>query len=591
MKRNLRNFCQPVAKRTRSNNPKLNKGLVLNKKKVSIPWIAATKTRNYFFEDTLVDWLKLYGGRNRSASNNFKNNQTFNSFIIKKGIDFEKHIIKLINEKIPVNHVSDIYNIENVHKTIELIKKGVPVIHSAPLCNKYNKTYGIADLLVRSDYINKIINTDLEIDENSHAHKITDENYYYIVIDIKFCTLYLKNDGIHLRNSKKFRAYKSQVWIYNEALGHIQGYTPKQAYILGRRWQYVKKGIKYSNDSCFDKLGVIDYKNNDNFIVSLTKFALNWVRSNIKNGIKWNIYPPSNNDLYPNMCTDSYSYNSKKQNLAKNLGEITMLWNCSPKHRENALNNEVDSWKDSECNSSILGINGKKAEIIDKMIQINKQDSLVKPDNISNNDFDWKTPKLNELYVDFETFNDICKPFDSLPKQENFNIIYLIGTGWIENGIWKYKKFICEKPTIEDECNIMKNFIQWVDMKGNPPMFCWHAEETIWKRSVNNHKNQNLKLYDWIDMCKIFKKEPIVIKNCFGFGLKAIAKALQDHKLINVKLEADCCNGMTAMIRAWNCYQKYENPVEAPLMQDVIKYNEYDVKILQKIIEYLRLNH
>ena len=36
---------------------------------------------------------------------------------------------------------------------------------------------------------------------------------------------------------------------------------------------------------------------------------------------------------------------------------------------------------------------------------------------------------------------------------------------------------------------------------------------------------------------------------------------------------------------------KYENPVEAPLMQDVIKYNEYDVKILQKIIEYLRLNH
>ena len=178
-----------------------------------------------------------------------------------------------------------------------------------------------------------------------------------------------------------------------------------------------------------------------------------------------------------------------------------------------------------------------------------------------------------------------------MPEQKSFNIIYLIGAGWIENGEWKYKKFICDKPTKNEELTIMKNFIAWVEEIGSPPLFCWHAEQGIWNRSVNDHKNHNLVKYNWIDMCKIFRKEPIIIGNCFNFGLKSIGKALQDNKLINVKLEADCSNGMTAMIRAWNCYKNYENPIEAPLMQDVIKYNEYDVKVLWKIIDYLRLNH
>ena len=171
----------------------------------------------------------------------------FNSFIQKKGIDFEKHVVNLIKEKFPVVYVSEIYNIENVNKTIELIKKGVPIIYSAPLCNKNNKTYGVADLLVRNDYLNKIIDNDVLIEDC--------DKKYYTVIDIKYCTLQLKSDGIHLQNNKKLRAYKSQILIYNEALGNIQGYTPRYAYILGRRWKYTSKKIKYSNDNCFNKLG------------------------------------------------------------------------------------------------------------------------------------------------------------------------------------------------------------------------------------------------------------------------------------------------------------------------------------------------
>ena len=84
MKRNLLNSYQPVAKRTRSQKPVLTTGFEKKKRKLYIPWIAATKTRNFFFNDHLGDWLKLYGGRHRSSSNGFTNKKTFTDYIKKK---------------------------------------------------------------------------------------------------------------------------------------------------------------------------------------------------------------------------------------------------------------------------------------------------------------------------------------------------------------------------------------------------------------------------------------------------------------------------------------------------------------------------
>ena len=41
------------------------------------------------------------------------------------------------------------------------MKQGIPIIHSAPIYNRKNNTYGIIDLLVRSDYINKLFQEDI----------------------------------------------------------------------------------------------------------------------------------------------------------------------------------------------------------------------------------------------------------------------------------------------------------------------------------------------------------------------------------------------------------------------------------------------
>ena len=599
MKRSLRNSAEPVAKRTRSHNPKLTHEWVKKKRTIYTPWISATKTRNFFFNDHLCDWLKLYGGRTRSNSsgnftNNNNNNNTFSSYIKRKGIEFETQIIKLLAQKFHLVTVSDVYNASQIDKTIEYMKQGIPIIHSAPLSNKKNKTYGIADLLVRNDILNQLIDTPVDIEEGRASKLGVD--YYYVVIDIKYQTLKLKSDGIHLLNNNAIRAYKAQTWIYNEAVGLIQGFTPSCAYILGRRWIYKSKGEKFMNESCFSRLGVIDFVNMDKFVTMQIRFALKWNREVIKYGAKWIVNPPSRIELYPTIGVDSGKFNSFKKNLANELGEITMLWQCNIKNRKIAISNGIMSWKDPKCTGNKLGMSGAYENTVNKIITINQGDIKITPHKIRNNIGNWQVKNRKEFFIDFETFSDICQPFDSLPVQKRFNRIYLIGIGWLENGIWNYKKLITKYNTDVEEANIIVQLYTFLMQYNNPSLFYWHAEKNFLKYSINCNDKINNNLirlldFNWIDMCNLFRKEPIAIKGCFGFGLKEIAKNMIKHKLIDIKMESDCTNGMTAMVRAWKCYKDYSDPTNAPIMLDIIKYNEFDVKVLCKILDYLRSNH
>ena len=54
--------------------------------------------------------------------------------------------------------------------------------------------------------------------------------------------------------------------------------------------------------------------------------------------------------------------------------------------------NKHRSWKDLNCNSRNIGINGIRASIVDKIIEINRQNSIkIAPSVVSNNLYNWKT--------------------------------------------------------------------------------------------------------------------------------------------------------------------------------------------------------
>ena len=169
----------------------------------------------------------------------------FSEFISNQGVNFENNIIKFIINKYPdwvkkIANYREGFSMTKYEETQVAMKKGVPIIYQAVLQDKQNKIFGIPDILIRSDYINKFIPNSIPLEyENIKSPLLGNNvNYHYYVIDIKFSTLQLDKDGEFLLNSNELPAYKSQVCIYNIALGRMQGLTPNYGFILGRRIKF-----------------------------------------------------------------------------------------------------------------------------------------------------------------------------------------------------------------------------------------------------------------------------------------------------------------------------------------------------------------
>jgi len=512
-----------------------------------------------------------------------------------KGIEFEKTLIKYILEnKSPVVYVSDKITDKSVQETINLMNKGTPVIHSAPVRNNKNNTHGIIDLLVRSDYLHKIVDKcPLTPEEQTIPSPKLKKKYHYVVIDIKFSTLPLRADGRHLLNSDKYPSYKSQCLIYRDAVGLIQGYKSQYAFILGRRWKYTQKDVKHTNFSCLNKLGVIDYKHIDNEYIKKTSNALKWLRDNKKYGHTWSVTTPSRKELYPNMCCDSGKWQKHKDEISKNIGEITSIWYCGVKNRNIALSKGITSWKDSNCNSKSIGINGKRGLIIDKILNINRQENdVICPKIINNNISNWKT-QTNEIFVDFETLPDVFCSFSDLPIQNKTDIIFMIGIYWKNGDEWTYTHLTCNEATNKEEYRIMNEFNDFIKKQNNPKIWYWCADNRFWKQSEQKHSHNWKVNYNWADMYEIFINEPIVIKDCFNFGLKNISKTMKKHKLINTTLNTECNSGITAMMLAHNFYKRTDKTTiyNNEIMKQIINYNKFDVEVLYDILTYLRTKH
>ena len=129
-------------------------------------WIAASEIYNCLSGNELIDWLNLYGEKYGYKKDIIDCKYNFNNYIKNKGIEFEENILKSFRKKfgkdiIRIANSYEGYSLEKYKKTKEAMIMGIPIIYSGILHNKINKTYGIPDLIVRSDYINKITSNNI----------------------------------------------------------------------------------------------------------------------------------------------------------------------------------------------------------------------------------------------------------------------------------------------------------------------------------------------------------------------------------------------------------------------------------------------
>ena len=271
---------------------------------------------------------------------------------------------------------------EKSKETMKYMSEGVPIIFQGVLVNRKNYTYGIADVLMRSDVINKIFDKHVFSDQLgfgaprlAHSNAQPDrKKYHYRVIDVKWTTMELCSNGVYIRNSDWIPAYKAQLAVYTAALGQMQGYTPEQAYIMAKSWHVNGKYTEARGYSCFDRLGVVDFSNEfDNKFLELAKKAIKWYHKVSMVGRMWSYRAtkPDIPELYPNMCNSQKNgrFGKVKSLVADGLDEITRAWFVGPKHRDIAHSKDIMKMSDPRCTTRAMGMKStSRAFVIDKLL-------------------------------------------------------------------------------------------------------------------------------------------------------------------------------------------------------------------------------
>lgn len=109
----------------------------------------------------LLDWLKLFGGEKGYEQDAVADPRTdFQEFVFRKGREFEAAVIEHLATIEPVfaitSGVEAVTSLDACRETFEAMRRGEPIIHQGVLRNPENRTYGAADILVRSDVLHRI---------------------------------------------------------------------------------------------------------------------------------------------------------------------------------------------------------------------------------------------------------------------------------------------------------------------------------------------------------------------------------------------------------------------------------------------------
>ena len=595
-------------------------------------WVAISKTRNASLKDYCMDWFDMYNIKDindkpikkSTRTNNKEAKETFLSFLFSKGNEFENKIVNILKDKFPNDfiQIANSYEAKQISKykdTISAMKKNIPIIYQGVLHNSINKTYGCPDLIVKIDFLKNIF---------TNVPQIDDENKYkYCIIDIKWSQIHFNSNMITIRNSLNVKPFKTQIILYNMALGeafyHAEFQENKQyptyCYVLGKGWLMErtlnKKKIINISDDPFNRLGVIDIEDNDKDYLQVIEDALIWYRKLTADGHKWSINPPSNNYLYPNMSnTLDYQYHKLKLDIAEKFHEITHIWKCGVSHRENAINNNINSWNDKNLTTEVLGITGDYTKkIVNKILEVNRNEckDVIYPNKFKDNSANWKNTKV-KLYIDFETINSIFFEEKKEEKKEEKDkrvyservykdILFMIGLVVRNEKNIKMEKFILEDLTLEKRKDLVLNFIKKINeiatenelKEKTVPLFHYGSFEdyTFYKtcKQLNiDIKKESQYKFKFVDLSNILRKETFSIKGALNYSLKTIIKAMNKNELTDLNYNREekednlkIVSADDAMFYAWKYYTKDK---EDYIITAIDKYNTIDCLALDEIM-------
>jgi hypothetical protein len=236
----------------------------------------------------------------------------------------------------------------------------------------------------------------------------------------------------------------------------------------------------------------------------------------------------------------------------------------------------------------------------------------VQPARIEADRADWYEWRAVEFFVDYETFNAMNDDFSRLPLAGGRPMIFMIGCGHEEHGVWQFKVWTAATETYEDEGRIIRAWLDHMEAVRRrlapeverPLVFHWHSHEVKeLEKAAARHMEPVWLEINWFDLLwRVFKAEPVRIIETDSQSLKPVARKLHEKGYIKtVWEEGPVADGLAAMTAAWSCYAASRErtlPVHEALlangkslMGEIEAYNEVDCRAMWEILAYLRANH
>jgi hypothetical protein len=546
---------------------------------------------NTVLQDQLLDWLKLYGtGMTKDKA---RGEFDFVRYIYQQTVKFRIVCQNYIKNKYPetIDVESGCYPVQKcdytikydfnyqywdrIKKTNSLMKQKTPIILNAGLFDSDLNIYGKADMLVHKDFLYKFVTP--EEQENVPE---------YYIFSMKFSTLNLRVNGKHLLSNTKQNIYKAHLSFLSMCLPG----SGSKCYIIGRKSNMRKQKF----NGAFDNIGEVDFETIDYNYTQLIKDALLWLTTLETQGNKWNINNPTDPEMFPNMKNKrDYPWHNLKNKLANKLNEITKMYSMGPRKRLFAQHRGITDW--TKLTPSTIKTNGVQTiKRIANIIKANTEKTRVDMDLINFGTLN-SVPKI-EFFIDFESVNGVDDDFKQFPRATNNSMIYMIGCVVVNNetGKMDYRSYIVDRLKQSSEKDMIETWIS--DMTKLCPsgkFYCYHwsnAEKWMLERALDRNTYQGGKIL-LIDLCQEFQQSNCGIVGSFGYGLKDVAASLYKEGIIKTTW-LDDMDGSQAMVAAWKaeeiCKKKGCTFNEVPFMNDLVKYNVVDCKVLQEIVEFLR---
>lgn len=540
----------------------------------------------------------------------------------------------------------DTHDLKSAVATFAAMRKGVPLISQAVLRNPQAQTFGAVDLLVRSDILRDLFPSEIsaeaaavgapeleapviEIDVDGNSNPVLrPAPWHYVALEVKFKTLDLLVDG---SASSEMLSAMAQVWIYNRALGRLQGYLPPASYLLGRSW---RQGSGPGGHGAFERLARVDdgrILGDRGTLEDIVAAACDWRRRLKHFGASWDVTPmPSVPELAPHMRNDDDGpWHGAKKQIAEITAELTLLPGMNPRRRAAANQLGIMRWDDAApgISGSVLDVAPYLMGQCDAVLAANRPrfdedghsvansaDNAVLPAHIGL--YGWRIPAPIEFYVDFESISNLDDDFGALPAVGGTPMIFQIGCGWLEDGTrpvnyvagqtgvsgpiakagsWGFRQFTVDALNETEELRIIDEFVSFVAGELDRRGLTWDqarfihyssAEKSLMDSQYRGARTRHpeavwpAELPWWDFLARVIRAEPVTVRGAFSFGLKPMTKAMTEAGLIDIEWKEGPADGLGATIGAfWAAKEAKRLGIpfsQVELIKSVGKYNEID---------------